>query len=237
MIYEVARTALTSLGLAHLNARPYDNAFSVFHSDKAERKFVVVGFNGSDADLDWTNIGAIEHGYNNPHDSNVLNGANGGWLSTTLPKRLIELPDALGFSFSSTIYTNAILLCSKDAKAVKSKAKMVGFESVDELVEKSLDFFKYVTLAQSEPELILCYGNSMTDLSAASVLYNRFGDGQIYESNDNVYYKTFSFLSKIEGRPIPVVCVRHMSRFKPCYESIRAAWKYQTDKICALTGC
>ena len=223
------KNKLNQLGLANLNARPYDSAHSILEGAPSNRKLIVVGFNGSNADLEWTNISAIEHGENNPLDSNVENGANGGWLSTTLPKRLLSIPKELGFDINSTVFTNAILLCSENANAVKNKAVSVGFKSVNDLIEKSLGFFESVTVAESEPELIIAYSNSLNDLSAASILYKKFGVSEIAYSNESPYYNTFSFSSKISGKYIPVVCIRHMSRFKPCMESIKKAWALQTS--------
>ncbi|WP_214505497.1 hypothetical protein [Shewanella jiangmenensis] len=226
-IYKKIEQKLVELGLAELNSRPYDCAHSVLECNASDQRLVVVGFNGSDADLEWTNLSAVQHGKANPLESNVINGAQGAWLSTTLPKRLLALPEELGFSSSSTVYTNAILLCSENAAAVKKKAKAVGFSGVDVLVDRSLDFFEQVTIAEFKPDLILAYSNSLNDLSAASVLRKRFAVGEIYQSNRSRYYNTFSFMSQIAGRRVPVVCIRHMSRFKPCVESIREAWDFQ----------
>jgi hypothetical protein len=223
------KNKLNELGLADLNSRPYDSSHSVLEGEPSSRKLIVVGFNGSDADLEWTNISAIEHGEKYPLDSNVINGANGGWLSTTLPKRLLSLPEELGFDTCSTVFTNAILLCSEDANAVKNKAVSVGFKSINDLIEKSLDFFENITIAESEPDLIIAYSNSLNDLSAASILYQKFGVSEISYSNESPYYNTFSFKSKIAGKQIPVVCIRHMSRYKPCMESIKKAWSVQTS--------
>lgn len=226
-IYKRIEKKLIDLGLAELNSRPYDCAHSVLEGDASSRRFIIVGFNGSNADLKWTNQSSIQDGKEKPLESNVDKGASGEWVSTTLPKRLQSLPGDLGFEINSTVFTNAILLCSENAAAVKKKAKAVGFDSVGTLVDRSLDFFEMVTVAESKPELILAYSNGLTDLSAASVLYERFGIGDIYESNSSSYYKTFSFMAEISGQKVPVVCVRHMSRFKPCVDSIRKAWDYQ----------
>ncbi|MDQ9092897.1 hypothetical protein RC083_15045 [Pseudoalteromonas haloplanktis] len=141
-ISDKIKNKLNELGLANLNARPYDSSHSILEGEPSSRKLIVVGFNGSNADLEWTNISAIEHGEQKPLDSNVVNGANGGWLSTTLPKRLLSIPEELGFDINSTVFTNAILLCSENANAVKRKAVSVGFKSVNDLVEKSLDFLR-----------------------------------------------------------------------------------------------
>ena len=227
--YSKASNKLRELGIENLNSRPYDCAFSVLNQDKNEKKLIVVGFNGSNADLEWTNLNSLEHGRENPNESNVLNGVNGEWLSTTLPKRLFSLPTELDIPVNSTIYTNAILLCSENASTIKKKAKKVGFFDVNKLIEKSLDFFEEITVAESSPELIICYSNSMSDLSASSILFERFAVSEIKVVNENVYYKTFSFMSEIKGLKIPIVCIRHMSRFKPCVDSIKKAWKYQLN--------
>lgn len=216
---------LEALGLSNLNSRPFDGLFSALLS--SSRKLVVVGFNGSDADLKWTNRTAIEYDYHNPGESNIEKGARGEWLSTTLPDRLLSLPNELGFDFHETVYTNAVLLCSENANKVKSKAKDVGFSNVGELVNRSLDFFQDITIGTNPPEVIICYSNSMSDLSAASAIYNRFGVNEISISNNSFYYKTFSFMSEINGNNIPVICIRHMSRYKPCIKSIKEAWKMQ----------
>lgn len=220
---------LEELGLSELNSRPFDNAFSVFNNPN--RKLIIVGFNGSDTDLIWTNKSAVEYGFDNPDDFNVANGAEGEWLSKTLPKRLLSLPLDLGFTLKETVYTNAILLCSKDAYAIKKKAKEVGFKHVNEVVEKSMTFLEQVTVGDSTPELIICYSNGMNDLSASSVLFNRFGVSEIAIANDNNYYKTFSFIANINNHFVPVIGIRHMSRFKPCIDSIKKAWKYEMERI------
>jgi len=69
----------------------------------------------------------------------------------------------------------------------------------------------------------------MNDLSAASIIFERFGISDINFKKDHVYYKTFSFLAEINDKKIPVVCIRHMSRFKPCFDSIHSAWRYQLN--------
>ena len=223
---------LEELGLSELNSRPFDNAFSVFN--KAKRKLIVVGFNGSDTDLVWTNKSAIEYGFDNPDDFNVANGAKGKWLSKTLPNRLLSLPIDLGFALEETVYTNAILLCSSDAYAIKKKAKEIGYKHVNELVVKSMTFFERITIGDDIPELIVCYSNGMNDLSASSVIFDHFGVSQITIVNSSNYYKTFSFKAEINGHQIPVVCIRHMSRFKPCIESIKQAWEYEVKNLANL---
>jgi len=229
-IYKRIHTELNRLGLDNLNSRPYDCAHSVIEQPRINKKLIVVGFNGSDADLVWTNKKAILHGENNPNISNVIHGANGGWLSTTLPKRLLDLSEELGFVADSTIYTNAVLLCSENAHAIKKKAKAVGFCGVNELIEKSLDFFENITVKESMPDLIVAYSNSMNDISAASVLFERFSVTDMSITNHSNYYKTFSFTAEIDSRKIPVVCIRHLSRFKPCLNSIKSAWEIQKKK-------
>lgn len=228
-IYQKMARSLESLGLAHLNGRPYDCAHTVLENKADQRKLVVVGFNGSDADLEWTNLSAIQHGESNPDWCNVSHGAKGGWLSSTLPRRLLALPESLGFDTKSTVFTNALLLCSENAHAVKKKAKKFGFSHVNQLIDTSLRFFEEITIQETMPELIIAYSNSLNDLSAAKVLLDRFGVSPISIVNDSSYYNTFSFMAEICGKRIPVVCIRHMSRFKPCFDSITQAWRAQVD--------
>ena len=214
---------LKRLELSDLNGRPFDCAHDILLKGYDERKLVIVGFNGSNADLEWTNEKAIIAGFCNPKVSNVHQGATGTWLSKTLPNRLLNLPTELGFSVQNTIYTNAILLCSKNAAAIKSEATKFGLTS-DELIQRSLTFFENITVARSDIKLIIAYSNSMNDISAASVIYKRFGDNnEMYMSDDRSYHKTFSFLACIANKKIPVVCIRHMSRFKPNLNSIKNA--------------
>lgn len=214
---------LDILGLSNLNGRPFDCAHDILLKGDNERKLVIVGLNGSNADLEWTNEKAIIDGFTHPQVSNVHQGADGLWLSKTLPNRLLNLPTELGFSIENTIYTNAILLCSKNAAAIKSEAKKFGL-TTNELVQKSLSFFENITIANSDVELIVAYSNSMNDISAASVIYEQFGHKCTpYISDDRNYHKTFSFLANIANKRIPVVCVRHMSRFKPNIKSIKNA--------------
>lgn len=221
---------LEELGLAELNGRPFDCAHEIFLKETSQRRLVLVGFNGSDADKHWTNKNSIIHGFNNPKSSNVHHGANGAWLSKTLPNKLLKLPIDLGYEVENTIYTNTIMLCSADAIAIKQRSKDVGL-SIDELVNKSLNFFENITISNSNVELILAYSNSMNDLSAASAIYQRFGDSDIYVSNQSKYYKTFSFSSLIAEKKIPVVCIRHLSRFKPDIISIRDALSKQLGNL------
>ncbi len=221
---------LEELGLAELNGRPFDCAHEIFLKEKSQRRLVLIGFNGSDADKHWTNKNSIIDGFDNPKSSNVHHGANGAWLSKTLPNRLLQLPIDLDYEVENTIYTNAIMLCSANAATIKQRTKEVGL-SIDELVNKSLSFFENITISNSNIELIIAYSNSMNDLSAASAIYQRFGNSDIYISNQNNYYKTFSFSALIADKKIPVVCIRHLSRFKPNIISIRDALSKQLENL------
>jgi hypothetical protein len=221
---------LDELNLTDLRARPYDCTFSLLDSPKEEKRLIIIGFNGSLADDIWTNATAIEHGFHNPNFFNVAEGIEGNWKAATLPKRLIDIPKALGFDPCKTIYTNAILLCSDNASGIITRAKNEAID-IDLLIENSMKFFADVTLNISDPELIIVFGNGNDKYSTSNILYKYFSISEIHEVENNDYYKTFSFLSNINEKIIPIVCIRHMSRFKPNTEFIKEAWNKQKQNL------
>ncbi len=227
---ELILQKLNELNLANLRARPYDCSFSLLDSPKEEKRLIIVGFNGSLADDCWTNSTAIEHGFYNPDFFNVIEGSEGKWKAATLPNRLIEVPKELGFDPYKTIYTNAILLCSNDANGIIERTQNEAI-NLDALIENSMKFFADVTLNLSHPELIIVFGNGNDKYSTANILYKYFSISDIHEVESSNYYKTFSFLSKINNRKIPVVCIRHMSRFKPNIDLIKEAWDKQKENL------
>ena len=229
---------LERLGLADLPARPFDCAFSVICAPPAKKKLVVVGLNGSLADAGLTNRVAVERDLANPEESELERRLAGGWTVerprdkrtqesgkprqfTTLAKRLEALPGKLGFKLDGTIYTNSLLLCSDGADKIKETAEDEPIGSYEELRVRSMQFFEEVTLAISEPELIVAYSNSLGPFSAAQILYERFGQGQLrhYASGDRP--KTWGFVAHTRGRRIPVVGIYHLSRFPPNENEIR----------------
>lgn len=222
---------LEELGLSNLPARPYDCPFELLAAPKTSKKIIIVGFNGSLADMASTNSLSVIDGYENPSFFNVKAGMDGAWGVTHLAKRLYALPVELGFDPNDTIYTNALLMCSKNAWAVKKTAEASTLGSLSALIERSMLFFSKITVALAQPELIIAYSNGKTSHSAARILLNSFGNGDTpdYVSVDP-YYSTYGFTSTFGDSKIPVVGIRHLSRFKSANELIKLAWQRQLIK-------
>lgn len=121
------------------------------------------------------------------------------------------------------------MMCSQNAATLKKEAARHEM-TMNEIEANSMAFFEHVTAHLSEPDLIVAYSNSLQSLSAASLLLKHFGDATTLKfSQPKGYHTTFAFMANLNSRNIPVICVRHMSRFKPEESYIRAAVK--------LMGC
>ncbi|MCD1125484.1 hypothetical protein LPW36_05560 [Jinshanibacter sp. LJY008] len=150
----------------------------------------------------------------------------------TLAKRLVCTTKKLGFNREETIYTNALLLCSADASSINAALKKKGFNNIKELIKCSMEFFAEVTIPLSQPELIIAYSNGNTSPSAAKIFLDTFGLEETFYQQDSSRYKTtYSFIAKIGDLHVPVVGIRHMSRFKPDINNIRSAWDVQKTKL------
>ncbi|MBF6028539.1 hypothetical protein ICY20_12420 [Pseudomonas sp. P115] len=189
----------------------------------------MIGFNGSLADDNDTNAGAVRTGYEQPTFSNVVYGLKKRhWGRTPLASRLIKLPDDLGFDSNTTVYTNALLLCSANAASITKAAQKSSLACMKLLTHRSMIFFEHVTMSLAEPELIIAYSNGLSSPSAAKILWERFGNGQPLDHVDtSAYYATYGFTATIGGRKVPVVGIRHMSRFVPNTQAIQLAWERQ----------
>ncbi|WP_126466987.1 hypothetical protein [Pragia fontium] len=100
-----------------------------------------------------------------------------------------------------------------------------------------MKFFSEVTIPLSQPELIVAYSNGLSSLSAAKILLDAFGlKDTFHEEQSSPYYTTYSFLAKIGDLHVPVVGIRHMSRFKPKTDLVKSAWKVQSGKLQKLGG-
>ena len=219
---------LNDLAIADLAARPFDCAFELLAASPSRKRLIMVGFNGSLADATHTNAGAVYAGYEQPEFSNVAYGLEGGWGRKTLPQRLTKLPDALGFDWRDTVYTNALLLCSKDAASISEVARHSGATNLKSLMRQSMSFFERVTVPLTEPELIIAYGNGLKSPSATNSLWEAFGNGETLDPvNVSSYKATYGFTATIGTRKVPVVGIRHMSRFEPNVEAIKLAWERQ----------
>lgn len=222
---------LNETELGSLASRPYDCAFNVLAAPPAQKRLIVMGFNGSKADLGFTNTSAIEADFKQGEVCNVELGVNGAWGSTRLAKQLDTLPGRLGFTKAETIYSNALLMCSEDAASVRKAAKETSLGSQQILTERSMRFFTDATMKLSRPELIIAYSNSLLSPSAASILYSAFGQGEdIDHISTGSHTATFGFTASIAGVRVPVVGIRHMSRYKANHEFILEAWRRQLSK-------
>lgn len=100
------------------------------------------------------------------------------------------------------------------------------------LTRKSMDFFQRVTMQLAEAELIIAYSNGLGSPSAAKILWEAFGDGDALEHVDSSSYRaTYGFTATIAGRKVPVIGIRHMSRFAPNIEGIKLAWRRQRERL------
>lgn len=214
---------LANFNLSNLLGRPYDSAFELLASPPARKRLIMIGFNGSSADAQTTNSQAVERDFERPDISNLQNGVEGRWGITHLAKRLQLIPEGLGYDWQDVVYTNALMMCSQNAASIQKEALRQNL-SVEQLVKNSMGFFENVTLQLCNPEVIIAYSNGLTSLSAASLLLKHFGEaGTLKYSHPKGYYTTYAFYAKFHSQRVPVVCVRHMSRFKPHEEYIKSA--------------
>ncbi|RXN73424.1 hypothetical protein D0Z62_06305 [Providencia rettgeri] len=206
---------LCRFSLNNLKGRPYDSAFELLAAPPSRKKLVIMGFNGSSADQTKTNTESVLDDYEKPDISNIKLGTLGNWGITRLAKRLQNIPSKFNYKWEDVIYTNALLMCSKDMSSLKKETFDAGIP-IENLIRNSMHFFNEVTFSLCEPEMIIAYGNSLNGLSTASLLLKHFGDiNSLRYSQNTGYYTTFSFMATFNNIKIPIVCVRHMSRFAP----------------------
>lgn len=214
---------LARYGLADLPGRPYDSAFELIASSPIRKRLIVMGFNGSSADSHMTNRQSIIQDHSKPFVSNVHLGTQGEWGISHLAKRLQQIPISLGYRWEDVVFTNALMMCSNNASALKQEASRHKL-TVEKLVKFSTRFFEDVTIPLCNPELIVAYSNSLQSLSAANILFKHFGEpGTLIYTQQKGYYTTFAFSAVLNDMKVPVICVRHKSRFKPSEELIEAA--------------
>jgi hypothetical protein len=220
--------ALQDLAIGDFPARPFDCSFELLAAAPSRKRLIMVGFNGSAADAEHTNAGAVLAGFEHPQFCNVTYGLEGGWGPKTLARRLTALPHSLGFDWQDTVYTNALLLCSPDAASIEKAARQTCAANLENLKRKSMEFFERVTLSLSEPDLIIAYSNGLKSPSAAQILWEAFGNQDPLDHVDTSSYgATYGFTATLGGRKIPVVGIRHMSRFVPNVDAIKVAWARQ----------
>lgn len=221
----VAQKAIQVLqqhGLLDHKGRPFDNRFALFDpSTRGKPKLIFIGYNGNSSDACWTNRTAIEHGRYNPEFSNLVEGLkpHRPWGKTPLPGNLRRLTCELGFSHHETIYTNAVLECSKDAPALKRAMSASEFAR---LVNGSMNFFRDFTLQFVRPAAIVVYGNGQHN-STASIVKSKLGEEVTSFILDDAAYwrKAYWFEGKTgilengSTSKVPVLCITHLSRWLP----------------------
>lgn len=169
------RSYIKNSGLANIPSNPFDCSSRAIC--RGDANLLVVGTNGNLSDSKMTNAQWLEYLDENPDFSNLYDGNYGGGH---LQGRLKSIPaifnNALpGSDFSSdrTIYTNLILLCSKDVNSIKSECNNQGVDEKS-LISKSLKFFIEATLSVCDPRFIFCFGNAESGYSPYAILKNFF---------------------------------------------------------------
>ena len=214
---------LSRYGLADFLGRPYDSAFEVIASPTPRKRLIMMGFNGSSADKKITNSESIIKDHAHPLISNIQRGVEGKWGIKRLAARLQQIPVNLGYNWQDVLYTNALMMCSANAAELKEIASSHNM-TIEQLVKASMSYFEHVTIPLCKPEMIITYGNSLQSLSAAKILLQHFGDpSTLRYAQQTGYYTTFAFSAVLNDVKIPVICVRHMSRFKPSEKCIKTA--------------
>lgn len=166
---------LSYYALADLPGRPYDCAFELLSAPPSRKRLIMLGFNGSSADASMTNSQSLIQDYTYPFVSGIQQGMAGKWGITHLAKRLHEIPSIFGYRWEDVIYTNALMMCSRDASSLKSEAACFNI-TIKELEARSMSFFEQITVPLNEPDVIVAHGNSLQFLSAASLLLRHFGN-------------------------------------------------------------
>lgn len=221
---------LSRYGLTDFFGRPYDSAFEVIASASSRKRLIMMGFNGSSADDEITNTQSIINDHASPLVSNIQRGIDGKWGIKRLAARLQQIPTNLGYNWQDVLYTNALMMCSANAAELKKELSEHKI-TIEQLVKASMRFFEHVTVPLCKPEMIITYGNSLQSLSAAKILLKYFGDpSTLRYVQQTGYYTTFAFSAVIHDVQIPVICVRHMSRFKPSEKHIGTAIQLMKER-------
>jgi hypothetical protein len=219
-----AVSLLQELQLSNLPSRPFDNSFELFDSiNQTQSSLVVMGLNGSMDDNDWTNQTAIEDGIQRPEYSNLESGMKNGWgtkKSKILPERLHQVANTLGFSLRNTIFTNAILICSENSDAIRTRAELLGRFELKEIIEFSMQFHKHFTFKKSKPKAIVIHGNSLYSFSAMNTLRQTHKTSELRHLYHSRNLSSYCFETFIDGRPVPTLALPHMSRVAPDRDSL-----------------
>jgi hypothetical protein len=234
--YENAITALKKSSLSAQRGRVFDSAFNSLIRDKESDTILVMGLNGSNADQHLTNAESIKSDHDAPDIANLhmpwgitLDGAP---YYSLLQKRLSAILESLQpvlrylnleIAEGSVIYTNAYLRCTASQNELAMYVRQKP-----QLVEDCRQFHWQFTIPTVRPRLIVAFGNSEYDLSAYRFLldsatkpeYGVIGVSKVHFYRDRhgrVVAKCFQIQCRDEDgrstRWIPVIAVRHLSRF------------------------
>jgi hypothetical protein len=211
---DIAKKAIRILEeceISHLKGRVFDNAFSVFaRTLDANPRLMVVGFNGSISDNESTNLNSIKHAQSNVDFSNLEEGIEKGWNGYRhLARRLSSLAELFEVDYRDVVYTNAILKCSQDARSIETEIRL----QKSDIIEKSMSFMKSFTIPTFAPSVIVCHGNAKAKYSTASILRKNLGGLEITTLDTSSYGGAYAFVGKIGNESIPILCLRHLSRF------------------------
>lgn len=128
-----------------------------------------------------------------------------------LQKRIIWLLESLGHEPRNVMATNLIFIQSRDASGISSALADICWP-----VHKAL-------LGIVKPKLILAFGNS--GFSPYGYIYQRYG-GEVCkpEPSGHGEWSLKSFTTNIEGHPVCVVGLPHLSRYQPMGKSHVVEW-------------
>ncbi len=215
---------LEEYGLAEIEGRPFDNSFATFTRPLTDQhRLMVVGFNGSNADEGWTTKSTFEKGLEDPDFSNIDIGEKVGWNGKRrLARALKRIPNYFGLDWEDTIYTNAILACSQDAASLAAKVNNSRINgSVSAIKNRSMAFFRNFTMREFEPTIIVCHGNGETSFSTASILHEYLEGDEKVSLETHPFKRAYWFNGYYNGRKIPILCLRHMSRYRVNEDALR----------------
>ncbi len=235
-VYENAIIALKKSSLSAQRGRVFDSAFNSLLRDKDKHAILVMGLNGSNADQHFTNAESIKSDYDAPDIANLHMpwgiAFDGAPYFSLLQKRLSAIVESLHpilrylnleIAEERVIYTNAYLRCTANQNELA-----VYVRQNPQLVEDCRRFHWEFTIPTVHPHLILAFGNSEYNLSAYRFLldsakkheYGVIGVSKVLFYRDRsrrVVAKCFQIQVQNEddrlARWIPVIAVRHLSRF------------------------
>jgi hypothetical protein len=235
-MYENAITALKKSSLSAQRGRVFDSAFNSLIRDKEKHAILVMGLNGSNADQYFTNAESINSDYDAPDIANLHMpwgiAFDGAPYYSLLQKRLSAILESLQpllrylsleIAEEQVIYTNAYLRCTANQNELALYVRQNP-----QLVEDCRRFHWEFTIPTVHPHLILAFGNSKYNLSAYRFLldsatkheYGVIGVSKVRFYRDRsgrTVAKCFQIQVRNEdgrsARWIPVIAVRHLSRF------------------------